>query len=66
MGALSKIDPVAALFNDLTRDYIANNFVIDVYCRCLEMLCQISSSSIANYFRSYRKKQFGIKSTVDI
>ena len=23
------------LFNDLTRDSIANNFVIDVYCRCL-------------------------------
>ena len=41
---------------------IANNFVIDVYCRCLEILCQIAFSSIANYFRSYRKKQFGIKS----
>ena len=25
---------------------IANNFVIDVYCRCLENLCQIASSSI--------------------
>ena len=24
-----------ALFNDVTRDSIANNFVIDVYCRCL-------------------------------
>ena len=23
------------LFNDLTRDSIANNFFIDVYCRCL-------------------------------
>ena len=41
---------------------IANNIVIDVYCRCLEILCQIAFSSIANYFRSYRKKQFGIKS----
>ena len=26
----------ATLFNDVTIiDYIANNFVIDVYCRCL-------------------------------
>ena len=41
---------------------IVNNFVIGVYCRCLEILCQIAFSSIANYFRSYRKKQFGIKS----
>ena len=41
---------------------IANNFVIDVYCRCLEILCQIAFSSIANYFRFYRKKQFGIES----
>ena len=44
---------------------IANNFVIGVYCRCLEILSQIAFSSIASYFRSYRKKQFGIKS-VDI
>ena len=47
---------------------IVNNFVIGVFCRCLEILCQIAFSSIANYFRSYRKKQFGIKSvasTVD-
>ena len=41
---------------------IANNFVIDVYCRCLEILYQIAFSRVANYFRSYRKKQFGIKS----
>ena len=41
---------------------IANNFVIDVYCRCLEILCQIALSSIANYFRSYSLLQFGIKS----
>ena len=26
------------LFNDLTRDSIANNFVIDVCCRCLQIL----------------------------
>ena len=39
--------------------YIANNFVIG---RCLQILCQIAFSIVANYFRSYRKKQFGIKS----
>ena len=37
---------------------------------CLKILCQIAFSSIANYFRSYIKKQFGIKSigisTVDV
>ena len=33
--------------------FIANNFVIGVYCRCIESLCQIVFSSIANYFRSY-------------
>ena len=27
-----------SLFNDITRDFIANNFVIDVYCRCLQIL----------------------------
>ena len=26
------------LFNDLTRDSTANNFVIDVYCRCLQII----------------------------
>ena len=31
---------------------IANNFFIGLYCRCLEILCQIAFSSIANYFRS--------------
>ena len=31
-----------SLFYDLTRDSIANNFVIDVYCRCLEILRQIA------------------------
>ena len=30
----SQID---ALFYDLTRDSIANNFVIGFYCRCLEI-----------------------------
>ena len=35
---------------------IANNFVIGVYCRCLEILCQIAFSSTANDFRFYRKK----------
>ena len=50
----------STLFNDGTKDSIANNFVIDVYCRC-----QIAFSSIANYFRSYRLLQFGIKS-IDI
>ena len=40
---------------------IANNLVIGVYCRCLEILCQIAFSSLANYFRSYRKKHFVIK-----
>ena len=37
------------LFNDPTRDSIANNFVIGVYCICLEILSQIAFSSIANY-----------------
>ena len=32
------------LFNDLTRDFIANNFVIDVYCRCLQILYKIAFS----------------------
>ena len=41
---------------------IAINFVIDVYCKCLQILFQIAFSSTANYFRPYRKKQFGIKS----
>jgi hypothetical protein len=35
--------------NDPTRDFIVNNFVIGVYCRCVEILCQIAFSSIANY-----------------
>ena len=30
---------------------MANNFVIDFNCRCLEILCQIALSSVANYFR---------------
>ena len=44
---------------------IDNNFVIGFYCRCQEILCQIAFSIVhisANYFISYRKKQFGIKS----
>ena len=52
----------STLFNDVTRDSIANNFVIDVYCRCLEILCQIALRSVANYFRSYTLLQLGIKS----
>ena len=32
------------LFNDATRDSIANNFVIGVYCRCLQILYQIAFS----------------------
>ena len=40
----------------------ANNFVIGFYCSCLQILCQIEFSSLANYFRSYRKKQLGKKS----
>ena len=31
-----------SLFNDPTRDSIANNFVISVYCRCLQILYQIT------------------------
>ena len=30
------------LFYDLTRDSIANNFVINFYCRCLQILYQIA------------------------
>ena len=30
------------LFNDVTRDSIANNFVIHVYCKCLKILYQIA------------------------
>ena len=41
---------------------IANNFVIGFYCRCLNILCQIAFSNLVNYFRPYRKNQFGIKS----
>ena len=33
---------LTALFNDPTRDSIANNFVIGVYCRCLLILYQIA------------------------
>ena len=36
--------------------FIANNFVIGFYCRCLEILCRIAFSNVANYYRSYRKK----------
>ena len=35
---------------------------IGFYCRCIEILCQIKFSSLANYFRSYSILQFGIKS----
>ena len=53
---------IDSLFNDPTRDSIANNFVIGVYCICLEILSQIAFSRVPNYFRIYRKKQFGIES----
>ena len=33
---------IRTLFNDLTRDSIANNFVIGVHCRCLHILDQIA------------------------
>ena len=32
----------STLFNDPTRDSIANNFVISFYCRCLQILYQIT------------------------
>ena len=44
---------------------IANNFSVGFYCRCLEILCQIALSCLANYFISYSLLQIGIKS-VDI
>ena len=37
MGTLN-----TTLFNDPTRDSIANNFVISFYCRCLQILYQIA------------------------
>ena len=36
------LDMATTLFNDLTRDSIANNFVTDVYCRYLKILYQIA------------------------
>ncbi len=30
------------LFDDVTRDSIANNFIIDVYCTCLQNSYQIA------------------------
>ena len=39
---LSSVLGRSALFNDLTKDSIANNFVIGVYCRCLQILYQIA------------------------
>ena len=48
---------------------IANNFVEGFYCRCLDILCQIAFSSVANYFRSYRKSNLVQNlqaSTVDV
>ena len=36
-------DPAGStLFNDLTRDSIANNLVIGVYYRCLQILYEIA------------------------
>ena len=49
MGVLTPVSTLTevnfeklTLFNDLTRDSIANNFVIDVYCRCLQILYKIA------------------------
>ena len=42
LGIYSYLLLADTLFNDLTRDSIANNFVIDVYSRCLQILYQIS------------------------
>ena len=33
---------LTSLFNDPTRNSIANNFVISFYCRCLQILYQIA------------------------
>ena len=41
IGSYTKeITIITTLFNDLTRDSIANNFVTDVYFRCLQILYQ--------------------------
>ena len=37
-NGLDLLNMCTTLFNDLTRDSIANNFVIDIYCRCLQIL----------------------------
>ena len=37
------------LFNDLTRDSITNDFVLDVYCRCLQIFYQIFFSIVISY-----------------
>ena len=49
-------DGTSTLFDDLTRDSIANNFVIDVYCRCLQILYEIAINC-----KRY-SLQFGVKS----
>ena len=38
----SILNIVIPLFYDVTRDFIANNFVIDVQCICLQILYQIA------------------------
>ena len=38
----SNSEGASTLFYDRTRDSIANNFVIDFYCRCLQILYQIA------------------------
>ena len=42
-GTMAEISR-STLFNDPTRDSIANDFVIGVYCRCLQILYQITFS----------------------
>ena len=41
--------------------WLTTLLLMSIVNRCLEILCQIAFSSVAHYFRSYRKKQFGIK-----
>ena len=38
----NQMSEVDVLFYDLTRDAMANNFVIKVYFRCLKILYQIA------------------------
>ena len=44
---------LATLFYDLTRDSLANNFVIDYYCRCLYRFYAQSLNAIRSKVISY-------------